>query len=66
MFNVHQACCKNCWTGADWCWIDAERVAWSPTQLMECIQIIIHASAGKMIHVVRVPNKTAFDYMCGV
>ncbi|KAJ7139032.1 Pyruvate/Phosphoenolpyruvate kinase-like domain-containing protein [Mycena epipterygia] len=50
-------------TGADWCWIDAEHVAWSPQLLVECIQIIIHESAGKMVPVVRVPNKTAFDYM---
>ncbi|KAJ6486520.1 Pyruvate/Phosphoenolpyruvate kinase-like domain-containing protein [Mycena vitilis] len=50
-------------TGADWCWIDAEHVAWSPTTLIECIQVIIHESAGKMIPVVRVPSKTAFDYM---
>ncbi|KAJ7176490.1 Pyruvate/Phosphoenolpyruvate kinase-like domain-containing protein [Mycena filopes] len=50
-------------TGADWCWIDAEHVAWSPTELIECIQVIIHESGGKMIPVVRVPSKTAFDYM---
>ncbi|KAJ7026132.1 Pyruvate/Phosphoenolpyruvate kinase-like domain-containing protein [Mycena alexandri] len=50
-------------TGADWCWIDAEHVAWSPTELVECIQVIIHESGGKMIPVVRVPSKTAFDYM---
>ncbi|KAJ7853599.1 Pyruvate/Phosphoenolpyruvate kinase-like domain-containing protein [Mycena leptocephala] len=50
-------------TGADWCWLDAEHVAWSPALLVECIQIIIHESAGKMIPVVRVPSKTAFDYM---
>ncbi|KAJ6617596.1 Pyruvate/Phosphoenolpyruvate kinase-like domain-containing protein, partial [Mycena sp. CBHHK59/15] len=50
-------------TGADWCWIDAEHVAWSQKLLVECIQIIIHESAGKMIPVVRVPSKTAFDYM---
>ncbi|KAJ6567678.1 Pyruvate/Phosphoenolpyruvate kinase-like domain-containing protein [Mycena vulgaris] len=50
-------------TGADWCWIDAEHVAWSPTLLVECIQVIIHESGGKMIPVVRVPSKTAFDYM---
>ncbi|KAJ7062011.1 Pyruvate/Phosphoenolpyruvate kinase-like domain-containing protein [Mycena amicta] len=50
-------------TGADWCWIDAEHVAWSLTQLVECIQAIIHESGGKMIPVVRVPSKTSFDYM---
>ncbi|KAF7304272.1 2,4-dihydroxyhept-2-ene-1,7-dioic acid aldolase [Mycena chlorophos] len=50
-------------TGADWCWIDAEHVAWSTTQLVECIQIIIQESGGKMIPIVRVPSKTAFDYM---
>ncbi|KAJ6479165.1 Pyruvate/Phosphoenolpyruvate kinase-like domain-containing protein [Mycena vulgaris] len=50
-------------TGADWCWIDAEHVAWSQKLLIECIQIIIHESGGKMIPVVRVPSKTAFDYM---
>ncbi|KAJ6479400.1 Pyruvate/Phosphoenolpyruvate kinase-like domain-containing protein [Mycena vitilis] len=50
-------------TGADWCWLDAEHVAWSPAMLVECIQIIIHESAGKMIPIVRVPSKTAFDYM---
>ncbi|KAJ7318116.1 Pyruvate/Phosphoenolpyruvate kinase-like domain-containing protein [Mycena albidolilacea] len=50
-------------TGADWCWIDAEHVAWSQDTLIECIQIIIHESAGKMIPVVRVPSKTAFDCM---
>ncbi|KAJ7693061.1 Pyruvate/Phosphoenolpyruvate kinase-like domain-containing protein [Mycena rosella] len=50
-------------TGADWCWIDAEHVAWSQDLLIECIQIIIHESGGKMIPVVRVPSKTAFDYM---
>ncbi|KAJ7239314.1 Pyruvate/Phosphoenolpyruvate kinase-like domain-containing protein [Mycena rebaudengoi] len=50
-------------TGADCCWIDAEHVAWSQKQLVECIQIIIHESGGKMIPVVRVPSKTAFDYM---
>ncbi|KAJ7061984.1 Pyruvate/Phosphoenolpyruvate kinase-like domain-containing protein [Mycena amicta] len=50
-------------TGADWCWIDAEHVAWSTTQLVECIQVIIHESGGKMIPVVRVPSKTSFDYM---
>ncbi|KAJ7182525.1 Pyruvate/Phosphoenolpyruvate kinase-like domain-containing protein [Mycena crocata] len=50
-------------TGADWCWIDSEHVAWSPKLLVECIQIIIHESEGKMIPVVRVPSKTSFDYM---
>ncbi|KAJ7697702.1 Pyruvate/Phosphoenolpyruvate kinase-like domain-containing protein [Mycena rosella] len=50
-------------TGADWCWVDAEHVAWSQDLLVECIQIIIHESGGKMIPVVRVPSKTAFDYM---
>ncbi|KAJ7445906.1 Pyruvate/Phosphoenolpyruvate kinase-like domain-containing protein [Mycena latifolia] len=50
-------------TGGDWCWIDAEHVAWSQTLLVECIQIIIHESGGTMIPVVRVPSKTAFDYM---
>ncbi|KAJ7652564.1 Pyruvate/Phosphoenolpyruvate kinase-like domain-containing protein [Mycena rosella] len=50
-------------TGADWCWIDAEHVAWSQDLLIECIQIIIHESGGKMIPIVRVPSKTAFDYM---
>ncbi|KAJ7489545.1 Pyruvate/Phosphoenolpyruvate kinase-like domain-containing protein [Mycena latifolia] len=50
-------------TGADWCWIDAEHVAWSQKLLIECIQIIIHESGGKMIPVIRVPSKTAFDYM---
>nr|GAT43350.1 2,4-dihydroxyhept-2-ene-1,7-dioic acid aldolase [Mycena chlorophos] len=50
-------------TGADWCWIDAEHVAWETTLLVECIQIIIHESGGKMIPVVRVPSKTSFDYM---
>ncbi|KAJ7931163.1 hypothetical protein B0H13DRAFT_1959258 [Mycena leptocephala] len=52
-------------TGADWCWIDAEHVAWAPDMLIECIQIIIHESAGKMIPVVRVPSKTVFDHMVG-
>ncbi|KAJ7653269.1 Pyruvate/Phosphoenolpyruvate kinase-like domain-containing protein, partial [Mycena polygramma] len=42
---------------------DAEHVAWSPTTLVECIQVIIHESAGRMIPVVRVPSKRAFDYM---
>ncbi|KAK7046197.1 2,4-dihydroxyhept-2-ene-1,7-dioic acid aldolase [Favolaschia claudopus] len=50
-------------TGADWCWIDSEHVAWSPALLVECIQIIIHESAGKMIPVVRVPTKTSYEYM---
>ncbi|KAF7376916.1 2,4-dihydroxyhept-2-ene-1,7-dioic acid aldolase [Mycena sanguinolenta] len=50
-------------TGADWCWIDMEHVAWSPALLVECIQIIIHESAGKMIPIVRVPAKTSFDHM---
>ncbi|KAJ6512338.1 Pyruvate/Phosphoenolpyruvate kinase-like domain-containing protein, partial [Mycena vulgaris] len=50
-------------TGADWCWIDAEHVAWSPTLLVEVIQVIIQESGGKMIPVVRVPSKTAFEYM---
>ncbi|KAJ7768514.1 Pyruvate/Phosphoenolpyruvate kinase-like domain-containing protein, partial [Mycena metata] len=50
-------------TGADMCWIDAEHAAWSPTDLVECIQIIVHESGGKMIPVVRVPSKKAFDYM---
>ncbi|KAJ7251990.1 Pyruvate/Phosphoenolpyruvate kinase-like domain-containing protein [Mycena rebaudengoi] len=53
-------------TGADWCWIDAEHVGWSQTLLVECIQIIIHESGGKMIPIVRVPSKTAFDYMAWV
>ncbi|KAF8143512.1 Pyruvate/Phosphoenolpyruvate kinase-like domain-containing protein [Mycena galopus ATCC 62051] len=43
-------------TGADMCWLDAEHVAWSPKLLVECIQIIIHESGGKMIPVVRVPS----------
>ncbi|KAJ6514327.1 Pyruvate/Phosphoenolpyruvate kinase-like domain-containing protein [Mycena vitilis] len=50
-------------TGADLCWLDVEHVAWSPQVLVECIQTIIHESGGKMIPVVRVPSKTAFDYM---
>ncbi|KAJ7653157.1 Pyruvate/Phosphoenolpyruvate kinase-like domain-containing protein [Mycena polygramma] len=50
-------------TGADWIWIDAEHVAWSQKLLVEVIQIIIHESGGRMIPVVRVPSKTAFDYM---
>ncbi|KAJ7471311.1 Pyruvate/Phosphoenolpyruvate kinase-like domain-containing protein [Mycena galericulata] len=50
-------------TGADWCWIDSEHIAWTPTLLVECIQVIVHESGGRMIPVVRVPSKTAFDYM---
>ncbi|KAJ7104364.1 Pyruvate/Phosphoenolpyruvate kinase-like domain-containing protein [Mycena belliarum] len=50
-------------TGADWCWIDTEHVAYSPSLLVELIQVIIHESGGKMIPIVRVPNKTAFEYM---
>ncbi|KAJ6461020.1 Pyruvate/Phosphoenolpyruvate kinase-like domain-containing protein [Mycena sanguinolenta] len=50
-------------TGADWIWIDAEHVAWSPKLLVECIQIIIHESGGRQIPIVRVPSKTAFEYM---
>ncbi|KAJ7793481.1 Pyruvate/Phosphoenolpyruvate kinase-like domain-containing protein, partial [Mycena olivaceomarginata] len=50
-------------TGADWCWIDAEHVAWSPSLLTQVIQVIIHESGGRTIPVVRVPSKTAFDYM---
>ncbi|KAJ7260186.1 Pyruvate/Phosphoenolpyruvate kinase-like domain-containing protein [Mycena rebaudengoi] len=55
-------------TGADWCWIDAGHIGWSQTLLVECIQIIIHESGGKMIPIteVRVPSKTAFDYMAWV
>ncbi|KAJ7242913.1 Pyruvate/Phosphoenolpyruvate kinase-like domain-containing protein [Mycena rebaudengoi] len=53
-------------TGADWIWIDAEHVAWSQTLLVEVIQIINHESGGRMIPVVRVPSKTAFDYMTWV
>ncbi|CAK5274134.1 unnamed protein product [Mycena citricolor] len=49
--------------GADWCWIDTEHVAWSPTLLIECIQIINQESGGSMVPIVRVPNKKAFDYM---
>ncbi|KAJ7095661.1 Pyruvate/Phosphoenolpyruvate kinase-like domain-containing protein [Mycena epipterygia] len=49
--------------GGDWIWIDTEHAAWSPTLLVEVIQIIIHESGGKMIPVVRLPNKTAFDYV---
>ncbi|KAJ6476830.1 Pyruvate/Phosphoenolpyruvate kinase-like domain-containing protein [Mycena sanguinolenta] len=36
-------------TGADWTWIDAEHVAWSPKLLVECIQIVIHESAGRQV-----------------
>ncbi|KAJ6452510.1 Pyruvate/Phosphoenolpyruvate kinase-like domain-containing protein [Mycena sanguinolenta] len=50
-------------TGADWTWIDAEHVAWSPKLLVECIQIIIHESGGRQVVVVRVPSKTAFEMM---
>ncbi|KAJ7916151.1 Pyruvate/Phosphoenolpyruvate kinase-like domain-containing protein [Mycena leptocephala] len=50
-------------TGADWIWIDAEHIAWSQKLLVEVIQIINHESGGKMIPVVRVPSKTAFDHM---
>ncbi|KAF7303689.1 2,4-dihydroxyhept-2-ene-1,7-dioic acid aldolase [Mycena indigotica] len=50
-------------TGADWIWIDTEHVGWSPATLVECIQIISHESAGRMVPIVRVPSKTAFDYM---
>ncbi|KAJ6536022.1 Pyruvate/Phosphoenolpyruvate kinase-like domain-containing protein [Mycena vulgaris] len=50
-------------TGADWIWIDAEHVAWSPTLLAEVVQIINHESHGKMIPVVRVPSKTSFEHM---
>ncbi|KAF7368875.1 2,4-dihydroxyhept-2-ene-1,7-dioic acid aldolase [Mycena venus] len=50
-------------TGADWIWIDAEHVAWSQKLLVEAIQIITHESGGKMIPIVRVPSKTAFDHM---
>ncbi|KAF7368929.1 2,4-dihydroxyhept-2-ene-1,7-dioic acid aldolase [Mycena venus] len=50
-------------TGADWCWLDAEHIAWTQTLLVECIQIIIHESGGKMIPIVRVPSSTAYDYM---
>ncbi|KAJ7049154.1 Pyruvate/Phosphoenolpyruvate kinase-like domain-containing protein [Mycena amicta] len=50
-------------TGADWLWIDAEHVGWSPKLLVECIQIIIHESGGNMIPVVRVPSKKAYDWM---
>ncbi|KAJ7451052.1 Pyruvate/Phosphoenolpyruvate kinase-like domain-containing protein [Mycena latifolia] len=42
---------------------DAEHAAWSPKLLVEVIQIILHESQGKMIPVVRVPSKTAFEYM---
>ncbi|KAJ7318217.1 Pyruvate/Phosphoenolpyruvate kinase-like domain-containing protein [Mycena albidolilacea] len=50
-------------TGADWIWIDAEHVAWSQKLLVDVIQIINHESGGKMIPIVRVPSKTAFEYM---
>ncbi|KAJ7037856.1 Pyruvate/Phosphoenolpyruvate kinase-like domain-containing protein [Mycena alexandri] len=50
-------------TGADWCWIGTEHVPWSPTLLVEAIQVIIHESGGKMIPVVRVPSKSAYDYI---
>ncbi|KAJ7489599.1 Pyruvate/Phosphoenolpyruvate kinase-like domain-containing protein [Mycena latifolia] len=50
-------------TGADWIWLDTEHTAWNQVLLVECIQIIIHESGGKTIPVVRVPSKTAFDYM---
>ncbi|KAF8218212.1 Pyruvate/Phosphoenolpyruvate kinase-like domain-containing protein [Mycena galopus ATCC 62051] len=50
-------------TGADWIWIDTEHVAWSQKLLVEAIQIINHESGGRMIPVVRVPSKTAFDHM---
>ncbi|KAJ6534327.1 Pyruvate/Phosphoenolpyruvate kinase-like domain-containing protein, partial [Mycena capillaripes] len=50
-------------TGAELCWLDMEHVAWSPQVLVECIQTIVHESGGKMIPVVRVPSKTAFDHM---
>ncbi|KAJ7255402.1 Pyruvate/Phosphoenolpyruvate kinase-like domain-containing protein, partial [Mycena rebaudengoi] len=46
-------------TGADCCWIDAEHVAWSQKLLVECIQIIIHESGGKMIPVIN------FEFMPG-
>ncbi|KAF7372017.1 2,4-dihydroxyhept-2-ene-1,7-dioic acid aldolase [Mycena venus] len=36
-------------TGADWCWLDAEHIAWTQKLLVECIQVIIHESGGKMI-----------------
>ncbi|KAJ7083646.1 Pyruvate/Phosphoenolpyruvate kinase-like domain-containing protein [Mycena belliarum] len=50
-------------TNADWCWLDTEHTAWNQRLLVECIQIIIHESGGRMVPVVRVPSKTAFDYM---
>ncbi|KAJ7723279.1 Pyruvate/Phosphoenolpyruvate kinase-like domain-containing protein [Mycena maculata] len=50
-------------TGGDWIWIDTEHVAWSQKLLVEAIQIINHESGGRMIPIVRVPSKTAFDYM---
>ncbi|KAJ7621043.1 Pyruvate/Phosphoenolpyruvate kinase-like domain-containing protein [Roridomyces roridus] len=49
--------------GGDWIWIDTEHVAWSQKALVEAIQIIIHESGGRMVPIVRVPSKTAFDYM---
>nr|GAT52016.1 2,4-dihydroxyhept-2-ene-1,7-dioic acid aldolase [Mycena chlorophos] len=50
-------------TGADWIWIDTEHVAWPNSVLVECIQIINHESGGRMVPIVRVPSKTAFDIM---
>jgi len=50
-------------TGADWIWIDSEHVAWPLDLLAEVIQIINHESGGRMVPIVRVPSKTAFDYM---
>ncbi|KAF7350494.1 2,4-dihydroxyhept-2-ene-1,7-dioic acid aldolase [Mycena venus] len=50
-------------TGADWCWIDMEHTACSPSLLVEIIQAIIYESGGKTIPVVRVPSKTSFEYM---
>ncbi|KAJ7185565.1 Pyruvate/Phosphoenolpyruvate kinase-like domain-containing protein [Mycena filopes] len=50
-------------TGADWCWIDTEHVPWSPTLLVDAIQVIIHESGGKTIPVVRVPSKTSMEYI---
>ncbi|KAJ6551718.1 Pyruvate/Phosphoenolpyruvate kinase-like domain-containing protein [Mycena capillaripes] len=50
-------------TGADWIWIDAEHVAWSQKLLVEVIQIINFESGGRMVPIVRVPSKTAFDFM---
>ncbi|KAF7372123.1 2,4-dihydroxyhept-2-ene-1,7-dioic acid aldolase [Mycena venus] len=50
-------------TGADWCWLDAEHIAWTQKLLVECIQVIIHESGGKMIPIVRVPSSAAYDYM---